>query len=217
MTSITQDEARADVFGNVPTSMYIGGSWTTTASGASMESIDPSTGEVWTRVPAGDGADVDRAVAAATTAMEGEWGATQGSARTRLLNRLADLVDRDADRLAAVESRDNGKLIRETRPAVGQVAAWLRYFAGAADKIAGHTLPTGDSNYLVYTTREPIGVIGAIVPFNAPLMITAMKAAPALAAGCAVIIKTADQTPTSTLLLAELVEEAGFLPGSSMC
>lgn len=214
MTSITQDEARADVFGDLPNSMYIGGAWTAAACGASMESIDPSTGKVWTQVPAGDVADVDRAVAAATAAMEGEWGATQGPARARLLNKLADLVDRDADRLAAVESRDNGKLIRETRPAVGQVAAWLRYFAGAADKIAGHTLPTGDPNYLVYTTREPVGVVGAIIPFNAPLMITAMKVAPALAAGCAVVIKTADQTPTSTLLLAELVEEAGFPAGA---
>ena len=214
MTSITQDEARADVFGDLPNSMYIGGAWTAAACGASMESIDPSTGKVWTQVPAGDVADVDRAVAAATAAMEGEWGATQGPARARLLNKLADLVDRDADRLAAVESRDNGKLIRETRPAVGQVAAWLRYFAGAADKIAGHTLPTGDPNYLVYTTREPVGVVGAIIPFNAPLMIAAMKVAPALAAGCAVVIKTADQTPTSTLLLAELVEEAGFPAGA---
>ncbi|WP_216892842.1 aldehyde dehydrogenase [Nocardia alni] len=214
MSSTTKDESQADLFGNLPDSMYIGGEWTAADCGAVLESIDPSTGTAWTSVPAGDAADVDRAVAAATDALAGEWGETQGPARARLLNKLADLVERDANRLAAVETRDNGKLIRETRPVVGQVVAWLRYFAGAADKIAGHTLPTGDSNYFVYTTREPVGVVGAIIPFNSPLLITTMKVVPALAAGCSVVIKTADQTPTSTLLLAELVEEAGFPAGA---
>ncbi|KAF0960880.1 aldehyde dehydrogenase [Rhodococcus sp. T7] len=214
MTSITQNEVQADRCGNPPSSMFIGGTWTAAAGGETMESIDPSNGLAWTRVPAADGTDVDRAVASATEAMAGEWGATPGPRRAHLLNRLADLVDRDADRLAAIETRDNGKLIRETRPVMGQVSAWLRYYAGAADKLAGQTLPTGDPNYLVYTTREPVGVVAAIVPFNSPVMITTMKVAPALAAGCAVVVKTADQTPTSTLLLAELVEEAGFPPGA---
>ncbi|SNQ45930.1 putative aldehyde dehydrogenase DhaS [Frankia canadensis] len=194
--------------------MYIGGTWTAAVGGATMDSVDPSTGRVWNRVPAGGAADVDRAVAAADDAMAGEWGAVQGPARSRLLHRLADLVDQDADRLAAIETRDNGKLIRETRPVMDQVSAWLRYYAGAADKISGQTLPTGDPNYLVYTSREPIGVVGAIVPFNNPLMITTMKTAPALAAGCAVVVKPADQTPTSTLALAELVAEAGFPAGA---
>jgi (Z)-2-((N-methylformamido)methylene)-5-hydroxybutyrolactone dehydrogenase len=198
----------------VPTAMYVGGGWVPAADGATMETVDPSTGAVWNRVPAAGVSDVDAAVAAANAAMVGEWGATQGPARGRLLNRLADLVDRDADRLAEIETRDNGKLIRETRPVMGQVSAWLRYYAGAADKLAGQTLPTGDPNYLVYTTREPVGVVGAIVPFNSPLMITTFKAAPALAAGCAVVVKTADQTPTSTLMYAELFEEAGFPPGA---
>lgn len=214
MTSITQGEAQSDLFDDLPNLMFIGGSWKAAAGGATTESIDPSTGQVWTRVPAGDAADVNLAVIAAKAAMEGEWGATQGPARARLLNKLADLVDRDANRLAAVESRDNGKLIRETGPVMAQVSAWLRYFAGAADKLEGKTLPTGDPNYFVYTDRTPVGVVGAIVPFNAPLMITTMKVAPALAAGCAVVIKTADQTPTSTLLLARLVEEAGFPAGA---
>ncbi|GAA4558778.1 aldehyde dehydrogenase [Pseudonocardia xishanensis] len=210
MTSLTEVARTRPI----PTAMYVDGAWVTAADGATMETVDPSTGKAWNQVPAAGVADVDAAVTAANVAMTGEWGATQGPARARLLNRLADLVDRDADRLAEIETRDNGKLIRETRPVMGQVSAWLRYYAGAADKLAGQTLPTGDPNYLVYTTREPVGVVGAIVPFNSPLMITTFKAAPALAAGCAVVVKTADQTPTSTLMYAELFAEAGFPPGA---
>ncbi|WP_433503006.1 aldehyde dehydrogenase [Pseudonocardia halophobica] len=199
---------------DVPGRMYVGGDWVDALDGGRLGSVDPYRAEEWIEVPAAGPADVDRAVNAATAALAGEWGTLSGTARGRLLYRLADLVERDADRLAAVETRDNGKLIRETAVVMRQVPVWLRYYAGAADKLAGETLPVDDPNLLVYTLREPVGVVGAIVPFNNPVMIMVMKVAPALAAGCPVVVKAADQTPASSLLFASLVEEAGFPPGA---
>jgi acyl-CoA reductase-like NAD-dependent aldehyde dehydrogenase len=193
--------------------MYIDGKWSPAASGETFDSIDPFTGAPWARAQAAGEADVDRAVAAARRAFEGSWSRTSGSERARLLRRLADLVLEHADRLAEIETTDNGKLIRETRGVMRLVPDYLHYFAGAADKINGETIPVADPNFFVYTLREPIGVVAAIVPWNNPLMILAMKVAPALAAGCTVVAKAADQTPASALQLAELTEEAGFPPG----
>ncbi|CAB4930578.1 unannotated protein [freshwater metagenome] len=194
--------------------MFIGGSWVAAESGEMLGSIDPCSGREWVHAPSADAADVDAAVEAAASAMSGEWGRVSGSMRGRLLARLADLVERDGERLASIESMDNGKLIRETRAVMSQVPVWLRYYSGLADKLAGETLPVEDPTMLVYTVREPVGVVAAIVPWNNPIMIMVMKVAPALAAGCAVVIKTADQTPASTLAFAELVEEAGFPAGA---
>lgn len=193
--------------------MYIGGEWVGAASDELIDSLDPFTGRPWTKAPAAGEVDVDRAVAAARMALSGPWGSMSGTGRATLLFRLADLVARDTERLAIIESTDNGKLIRETRATIGQVPVWLRYFGGAADKLSGQTLPTADPNQFVYTLREPVGVVAAIVPWNNPVMILVMKIAPALAAGCTVVVKTADQTPASSLALAELAEEAGFPPG----
>ena len=205
---------RADIAQPEPLRMYINGGWVESLSGYYIESLDPYLGRAWTSAPAANVADVDLAVAAAQAAMVGEWGSLSGTARSRLMFRLADLVEQEAGRLAAIESADNGKLIRETRAVMSQVPVWLRYYAGTADKLSGQTLPVDDPNYLVYTLREPIGVVAAIVPWNNPVMILVMKAAPAFAAGCAVVAKTADHTPASTLAFAELIEEAGFPPGA---
>ena len=196
-----------------PLQMYVGGEWTPARSGETFDSIDPFTGRPWTRAASAGEEDVDRAVNAAREAFDGVWSHTSGAERGRLLRQLAGLVDAHADRLAQIETTDNGKLIRETRGVMRMVPDYLYYFAGAADKINGETIPVADLDYFVYTLREPIGVVGAIVPWNNPLMILAMKVAPALAAGCTVVAKTADQTPASSLQLAALVEEAGFPPG----
>jgi aldehyde dehydrogenase (NAD+) len=196
-----------------PLQMYIGGEWTPARSGETFDSIDPYTGSAWTRAASAGEEDVDAAVDAARTAYESVWRKTPGAQRARLLRRLAELVDQHADRLARIETTDNGKLIRETSGVMRTVPEFLYYFAGAADKINGETIPVSDLDYFVYTLREPIGVVGAIVPWNNPLMILAMKVAPALAAGCTVVAKTADQTPASSVQLAALVAEAGFPPG----
>jgi acyl-CoA reductase-like NAD-dependent aldehyde dehydrogenase len=193
--------------------MYVGGEWSPASSGETFDSIDPFTGQPWTRAAAAGEHDVDRAVEAARKAFDGVWSKTPSAERARLLRRLAELVDANADRLAEIETTDNGKLIRETRGIMKMVPEYLYYFAGAADKINGETIPVSDLDYFVYTLREPIGVVGAIVPWNNPLMILAMKVAPALAAGCTIVAKTADQTPASSLQLAALFEEAGFPPG----
>lgn len=196
-----------------PFELYIDGAWTPARSGETFDSIDPFTGSPWARAAAAGEEDVDRAVAAARTAFDRTWSHTSGADRARLLRRLATLVEEHADRLAQIETTDNGKLIRETRGVMRGVPEFLHYFAGAADKLTGETLPVADSDYFVYTLREPLGVVGAIVPWNNPLMILAMKIAPALAAGCTVVAKTADQTPASSLQLAALAEQAGFPPG----
>ena len=205
---------RVDLASEKPLQMYINGEWVSALSGDYLDSVDPYSGTAWTSAPAAGIDDVDAAVAAAYAAMRGAWGMLSGTARGRLLYRLADLVERDAGHLAAIESADNGKLIRETRAVMSQVPVWLRYYAGAADKLSGHTLPVDDPNCFVYTLREPVGVVAAIVPWNNPIMILVMKAAPAMAAGCSVVAKTADQTPASTLAFAKLVAEAGFPPGA---
>jgi aldehyde dehydrogenase (NAD+) len=193
--------------------MYIDGEWVPSRSGETFGSVDPYTGKVWAQASAAGEEDVDLAVQAARRAFDREWAGTSGSERARLLRRLAALVEEHADQLAVVETTDNGKLIRETRGVMRTVPEFLYYYAGAADKINGETIPVADPAYLVYTLRQPVGVVGTVVPWNNPLMILAMKVAPALVAGCTIVAKTADQTPASSLILAELFEQAGFPPG----
>jgi acyl-CoA reductase-like NAD-dependent aldehyde dehydrogenase len=212
-TSPVQSELRREL-PTPPHQLYIDGTWRDACSGAVVDSLDPFEGAGWTTAAAAGAADVDAAVTAARETLSGAWGAVSGSGRARLMSRLADLVERDQERLARIESLDNGKLIRETRAVMSQVPVWLRYYAGAADKLSGLTLPVDDPTVLVYTLREPVGVVAALVPWNNPVMITVMKAAPALAAGCTVVVKAADQTPASTLAFAELVHEAGFPAGT---
>ncbi|HEY2715062.1 MAG TPA: aldehyde dehydrogenase family protein [Solirubrobacterales bacterium] len=193
--------------------LFVDGGWRDAADGATYESQNPYSGEPWTRVPDAGAADVDAAVEAAERALAGPWGAASGFERARLLHRLADLIERDAAELAAAESRDNGKLLREMEGQMNYLPAWYRWFAGLADKLHGETIPSDRPNFFVYTRREPVGVVAAIVPWNSPLLLTALKLAPALAAGCTVVLKPSDSTPVTGLLFARLLEEAGFPAG----
>jgi (Z)-2-((N-methylformamido)methylene)-5-hydroxybutyrolactone dehydrogenase len=194
--------------------MLVGGEWVSARSGKTFESINPYTGRVWATAPEAGEEDVDRAVRAAREAFdEGPWGKMTGTERARLIRRLADLLAENAEDIAQVESTDNGKLLREMGGQLKALPEWYYYFAGAADKIQGETIPSDKPNFFVYTRREPIGVVGAIVAWNSPLLLLTFKLAPALAAGCTFVAKTAEQTPASALEFAKLFEEAGFPPG----
>src|SRR5271165_937209 len=193
--------------------LLIGGRQVAASSGATYDSIDPFTGRPWARVPDADAADVDKAVAAARAALDGEWGRLTPTARGKMLWKLGDTVAREAEYLAGLEVRDGGKLVREM---VGQMRAlpdYYFYYAGLADKLQGEVVPTDKPNYFVYTRREPVGVVGAITPWNSPLLLLTWKLAAGLAAGCTFVVKPSDHTPTSTLAFAKLFAEAGFPPG----
>src|SRR5918992_784980 len=194
--------------------MLVGGEWVDARSGATFETVNPYTGKVWATAPEAGEEDVDRAVRAAREAFDaGPWGKMTGTERARLIRRLAELIAENAESLALIESTDNGKLLKEMRQQLNAMPEWYYYFAGAADKIHGETIPSDKANFLVYTRREPIGVVGAVVLWNSPLLLLTWKLAPALAAGCTLVAKPAEQTPASTLEFAKLFEEAGFPPG----
>ncbi len=198
--------------------MLIDGKWTDAASGKTFPTYDPSTGAVLAHVAEGDAADVDRAVRAARRAFEsGPWAETvTPSERGRLLWKLADLLEQHLEEFAQLESLDNGKPITVSRAADVPLAVdLLRYMAGWATKIEGTTIPISvpGARYLAYTLREPVGVVAQIIPWNFPLLMAAWKLGPALAAGCTVVLKPAEQTPLSALRLGELVCEAGFPDG----
>jgi acyl-CoA reductase-like NAD-dependent aldehyde dehydrogenase len=194
-------------------SMLIGGEAVGALSGATFESQNPYTGRPWAVVPDGGPADVDAAVGAARAALDGEWGQLTGFARAALMRRLADLIAENADRLARLEVADSGKLYREMIGQLGGLGSWYHYYAGLADKLEGRQIPSPNPNYLVYTRREPVGVVAAITPWNSPLLLMTWKLAPALAAGCTMVVKPSEHAPASTLGFAELIAEAGFPPG----
>ncbi|MET0361054.1 MAG: aldehyde dehydrogenase family protein, partial [Sphingobium sp.] len=194
--------------------MYVGGEWLDAASGETIETINPYTTQPWATIPRGTAADADRAVTAARAALKApSWTRLTASARGALLRKLAGLMERDAEKLAQVESRDNGKLIAEIRGVLRYVPQIYYYYAGLADKIQGAVLPVDRPGFHAFTRHEPIGVVVAITPWNSPLLIAAAKCAPALAAGCTVILKPSESTSASALELAKLFEEAGFPPG----
>ena len=194
--------------------LYVGGRWQPPRSGETMPSVNPYTGEPWAEIPVAGPQDVDEAVRAARAALEdGPWGRMNGYRRAELLRRLAALTEREADRLAAVETRDNGKIIRETSAQVRAAARAFHYFAGAADKILGQVIPLDRDEILDYLVRVPVGVVAAITAWNSPIQFLANKLAPALAAGNAVVVKPSEVASASTLEFARLVEEAGFPPG----
>ncbi len=194
--------------------MYIGGRRTAAASGEYFESDDPYRGKPWALVPRGAAEDVDCAVRAAHRAFtSGEWPALTASRRGMLLRRLGDLVAERSRALAEIEVRDNGKLYAEMSAQTAYMAQWYHYYGGLADKIEGAVLPSDKPHTFNYTRYEPIGVVAAIVPWNSPLLLTAWKLAPALAAGNTVVIKPSEYTSASVLELMALVEEAGFPPG----
>jgi (Z)-2-((N-methylformamido)methylene)-5-hydroxybutyrolactone dehydrogenase len=181
---------------------------------ARFESLDPATGEAWAEMPEAREGDVDRAVRAADRALfEGEWARLTASARGKLLGRLADLLAENAQTLAELETRDTGKIIRETSAQIAYVADYYRYYAGLADKIEGAVLPIDKPDMEVWTRREPVGVVAAIVPWNSQLFLAAVKIGPALAAGCTLVVKASEDGPAPLLEFARLVHEAGFPAG----
>ncbi len=198
-----------------PVRMLIGGQWVDAASGKTFETLNPATGEVLARVAEGDREDIDRAVKAARAAFEsGPWAKMTPSQRGRLLWRVAELIEEHADELAMLETLDKGKPIRYSKGSdVPLTADHFRYFAGWATKIEGETVPVSIPNMFTYTLREPLGVVGQIIPWNFPMQMASWKLAPALAAGNTVILKPAEQTPLTALRLGELICEAGFPDG----
>ncbi len=202
-----------DIIEAIPTKLYINGQWTESVHRQTLESINPTTGEKWLTVSEGGPEDIDRAVAAASEAFEtGPWRKLTGSQRGTLMRKLADLVSAHVDELARIETEDNGIHIRDTSNYANGLVNWLYYFAGVADKIEGTTIPVRPDIH-AYTVREPVGVVGAITPWNAPLLMYAFKLGPALAAGNTIVLKPAEQTPATALRLATLIEEAGFPSG----
>lgn len=191
---------------------YIGGAFADPAAGRWFESHDPYRGAPWAEIARGDAQDVARAVAAAEAGFRA-WSALTPTARGKALVRLAGLIERDADRLAEIEVRDNGKLYAEMRAQTGYLAEWYRYFGGLADKIEGTVIPTDKTGIFNFTRLEPLGVVGMITPWNSPLLLLAWKLAAALAAGNAAVIKPSEFTSASTLEFMPLFQEAGFPPG----
>ncbi|MDX8468245.1 aldehyde dehydrogenase [Mesorhizobium sp. VK23B] len=182
---------------------------------ASFDSVDPSTGAPWAKMPAASEADVDRAVEAAHRALRsGHWRTMTATARGKLLVRLGDLVAANAGRLAELETRDTGKIIRETRAQIAYVGDYYHYYGGLADKHEGAHVPIDKADLDVTIRREPIGVVAAVVPWNSQLFLSAVKLGPALAAGCTVVLKASEDGPAPLLAFAELVSEAGFPAGA---
>src|SRR6266481_491815 len=200
-----------------PRQLLIGVQWVKAASGKTFPTYNPATGEVLAYVAEGDKEDIDRAVAAARAAFDyGPWSKITPSERGCLIWKLADLIEEHSEEFAQLESLDNGKPVATARIAdVPAAIDNLRYMAGWATKIEGSTISISaqGAKYLAYTLREPVGVVGQIIPWNFPLYMAALKLAPALATGCTVVLKPAEQTPLTALMLGELVEEAGFPDG----
>ncbi len=195
------------------TRLFIDNQWVEPAQGGTFDTYNPATGEVIAKVAAAGAADVDRAVKAARRALEsGPWAKMDAADRGRLLFKLSDLVEKNAEELAVLESLNCGKTIRDARGDMQGVVNTLRYYAGWADKIEGKTVPVR-GNFLSYTLRQPVGVVGQIIPWNFPLLMLAWKWGPALACGNTVVMKPAEQTPLTALRLAELAREVGFPNG----
>ncbi len=192
--------------------LYIDGAFV--AGGARFESLDPATGQPWAVMPAATAENVNRAVEAAHRAFDApEWANLTATQRGKLLMKLGDLVAAHAPELAELETRDTGKIIRETRAQIGYVAEYYRYFGGLADKVEGAHLPVDKPDMEAWLRREPIGVVAAVVPWNSQLFLSAVKLGPALAAGCTVVLKASEEGPAPLLAFARLVHEAGFPAG----
>ena len=218
MTKISGLGDAAQKFVSRQQKLLIDGQWVDAASGETFEAIDPASEQVICTLAAGDKADVDKAVAAARRAFEGEWSKVRPVERQRLLLKLADLIEQNTEELAQLESLDNGKLVFFARVVdVAGTVDFLRYMAGWATKISGHTLDVScgmpGEEYQAFTLRQPVGVVGQIIPWNFPLVMAAWKLGPALAAGCTVVLKPAEQTSLTAIRLGELILEAGYPAG----
>ena len=193
--------------------MTIGGELVPASDSAELDAVDPYLGEVIARIPDAPPTDVDAAVREARRAFTTTWSGTPGIERARLMHRLADLLTEDADELGLLESRDNGKLLRETTAQVRFAARLHRWYAGFADKLSGRTVPLDDPDVLDYTTAEPLGVAALVTAWNSPMQLLANKMAPALAAGNCVVVKPSEQASLTTLRLGDMCRRAGFPPG----
>ncbi len=202
MTVIDQASVEALLAGTVEQvlPLYVGGAWHGAADGATYWSFEPARGRPWVEVAESGPNDVDAAVNAGRRALDGAWGKTSAADRARLLQRMAQRIDANRETLANIESRDNGKALRETRAELDVIVRYFEFFAGVCQNVYGQTLPSVGP-FHVYTRREPVGVVGAIIPWNSPLTMLAWKVCPALAGGNAVIVKPADETPVSALAL----------------
>ncbi|WP_233160241.1 aldehyde dehydrogenase [Pseudonocardia sp. MH-G8] len=192
--------------------MLVGGAWVHADSGATFDSPEPRTGRVWATLPNAAAPDVDRAVTAARRALRGEWSRVTAADRARFLLRIAAVVDRHREELTIIESRDNGKPVREVRAEIDAIVRYFEYFAGVCQTVLGETHPQAASAFS-YTRREPVGVVGAIVPWNSPLLMLAWKLSPALAGGNTIVLKPAEQTSVSSVVFAHLIAEAGLPDG----
>ncbi len=193
---------------------YINGAWSSASDNATFTTLNPASEEDWAEVPAASEEDVNRAVAAARAALySGDWARMTATQRGNLLRKLAERIRERSDHLGDVETMDSGKLLKETRGQTGYVSDYYQYFAGLADKIEGATLPIDKPDMHVYTIREPIGVVAAVVPWNAQMFLAATKLGPALAAGNTVVLKASEDAPAPMFEFAEIVDEVGFPPG----
>ena len=194
--------------------MFIDGQWADASDGKTFDSYNPTTGEAWAEIPEATAADVDRAVKAAHRAFsEGEWANALPTARGKYLRRLADLLGQKSEELGRIETIDTGKMLKETRWQAKYIAEFFHFYAGAADKLTGQTLPIDKPDMWAMTLREPLGVIAAVVPWNSQLFLAAVKIGPALAAGNTVVLKASEFASAPMLEVAKLIAEAGFPPG----
>lgn len=197
---------------------YIDGAWTAPSGGQYFDTDNPYTGEVWAKIAKGNAQDVTRAVQSAKCAFEASsWSKMRPTERGKLLVRLAEIIEREAARLGALEVRDNGKLLAEMSAQTRYLAEWYRYYGGLADKVEGAVLPSDRPGMFNFTRYDPLGVVAMITPWNSPLMLLAWKLAPALAAGNTAVVKPSEFTSVSTLEFMELIKEAGFPDGVVNC
>ncbi len=194
--------------------MLIGGAWTDASDGGLFDSVNPTTGAVWSRVPEATEEDVDRAVRAAHEAfLNGPWAKLTPTQRGKHLRKLAELLAERSEDLGRIETIDTGKMLKETKWQATYIAEFFQFYAGCADKISGETLPIDKPDLFVFTKREPLGVVAAVVPWNSQLFLVAVKIGPALAAGNTVVLKASEHASAAMLEFGKLIEEAGFPPG----
>ena len=210
--SLVREAQTTGTLTGLPSGHFIDGALRPSLDGATMESMDPGTGLAFTRFAAGSQGDVDRAVDSARKALSGSWRAMAPAQRGRVLYRVAELIRANASRLAVAETLDSGKRLVEALGDVAGAANCFEYYAGACDKHQGDSIPLGP-DYLAYTLNEPVGVTAHIIPWNYPLSTAARGFAPALAAGCTIVAKPAEQTPLTALMLADICLQAGVAPG----
>ncbi len=193
--------------------LFVNGEPVDALSGRTFESQNPYLGRPWARMADGGPEDIDVAVAAARAAFDGAWGATSGFERAAVMRRCGDAIAANAERLALLEVHDSGKLLREMLGQLKALPQWYYYFSGLADKLEGRTIPPVNANYFAYTRREPVGVVGAITPWNSPLLLLTFKLAPLLAGGNTCVVKPSEYSPASTVAFAQVLHEAGLPAG----